>query len=427
MDHLPQLQERSGFRIEVRFLENARFGYDPQGLRGFPERCNFTFARPHDLQTDWESSAFFQSWLFFGTLVEVFKVYNIPIQRDDFVSYTENGHAVITTKCLRDYIAAWIVSASHEYPGCLDRNKHYSTARMVGERLGSVMGQSVASVIRVGRGDTTTTPSASSVLHSRMQFWTEGMNRAKASATSIWRVLDAAAAILRDIDLPRQCIDAAVWDSVLILCTTLQTAAFFIYRAIPLDAPITFTVPFNALPARLSPELFHENGWCPREMKIISDLVEGDHCVRLLCAQLNRRHNLNHSSCNAGKCDAYQVNLGTYQTQHHQDCCGCDFLGFDGFNSQDPARSKLLKTFMGNLSGLLASRPTPMAVYHEGQLRLVPMPTRQLFGQPFVAISHVWADGLGNSVENSLPRCQLERIQVSNQTVRARAIKRRPH
>lgn len=106
MDHLPQLKNRSGFRVEVRFLEDARFAYDGKGLEGFPGRCNFTFAKPHDLQTCWESSKFFQSWLFFGTLVEIFKVYNILILSDDFVSRAGNGHATITTKCLRDYIAA---------------------------------------------------------------------------------------------------------------------------------------------------------------------------------------------------------------------------------------------------------------------------------------------------------------------------------
>lgn len=32
-------------------------------------------------------------------------------------------------------------------------------------------------------------------------------------------------------------------------------------------------------------------------------------------------------------------------------------------------------------------------------------------GTTYTAISHVWADGLGNPAENSLPQCQLERIR----------------
>jgi hypothetical protein len=31
---------------------------------------------------------------------------------------------------------------------------------------------------------------------------------------------------------------------------------------------------------------------------------------------------------------------------------------------------------------------------------------------PFVAISHVWSDGLGNQGRNALPKCQLRRIQT---------------
>jgi len=30
---------------------------------------------------------------------------------------------------------------------------------------------------------------------------------------------------------------------------------------------------------------------------------------------------------------------------------------------------------------------------------------------PYVAISHVWSDGLGNAIANTLPWCQLQRIQ----------------
>ncbi|EXL54328.1 hypothetical protein FOCG_07398 [Fusarium oxysporum f. sp. radicis-lycopersici 26381] len=411
MDHLPQLQERSGFRVEVPFLGDARFAYHGDSVEAFPGRYDFEFAKLHDLQTGWLSSRYFQSCLFFGTLVEVFKVYNIQLLRDDFVSRDANGHATITTKYLRDYIAAWIVSASHEYPGCLDSSKHRATAREVGDKIGSVAGQAVVSAIHVARRATTPIPGPMQVLHNKRHLWTEGREHAKASAAKIWRVLDTAATTLRNLGPLSRGIDAAVWDSVLVLCTTLQTAAFFIYRAVPLDAPVTFTVPFNALPARLSPQLFLEDCWCPREVKIISDLVEGDHCALLLCAQLDRRHNLDHSKCSADRCEAYQVDPDTYRTQHHQDCHGCDFLGFDGFDSEEPARSKLFETIMRDQSQLSSCRSTPMAVYGKGQLRLFPVPVRQLLGQRFVAISHVWADGLGNADANALPRCQIERIQ----------------
>jgi hypothetical protein len=411
MDHLPQLRDPSSFCIEVPLLDDARFAYDGAGLEGFPARRGFTFAEPNDIQTDLDSSAFFQSWLFFGTLAEIFQVYDIPVLREDFVSYAWDGRAIITTQFLQDYIAAWIVAASRQYPGCLDRDKHFSAAREFGDKTGSVAGQATASLIGAARRDTAPGPTAMQVLHSKRQLWDEGREKAKAQAVRIWHVLDAAATILRGFGPPARGIDDAVWDSVLVLCTTLQTAAFFLYRACPPEAP--FTVPFSTLPARLSPRFFLQNGWCPREVKIIADLVEGDQCALLLCAQLDRRHNVCHRNCNAGKCGAYQVDPTTYRTQHHQDCHGCDFLGFDGFDSNDAASSKLVEMVMRDPCWLSASRPTPMATYSEGQLRLVPVSVRLLRGDTFVAISHVWADGMGNANENALPRCQLTRIQVS--------------
>jgi hypothetical protein len=411
MDHLPQLQNGTGFRFEVRFLEDTQSAYNGRGLENYRKQSIFTLANSHDLPTDRELSKVFQSGLFFGTLDEIFNVYDISILRDDFVSRNEKGHAIITTKCLQDYIAAWIIAASREYPGCLESSKYRSTVREVAEIAGSFAGRATVSFIRTVRRDATPIPSALTVLREEQELWTEGRKKAKTKATYIWRVLDAAFTILRSLLPLSRRIDATVWDSVLMLCTTLQTAAFFMYNAIPLENP--FTVPFNTIPARLSPRLFAENDWCPRERKIVSDLVDGDHCALLLCAQLDRHRGLDHRRCRAGKCKAYQVNLGTYQTRHYQDGCNCDFVGFDGFDSQDPERNILLKTIMSDQSWLSLSRPTPMATYHDGELRLVPMSVRQLLGRQFVAISHVWADGLGNSKANTLPRCQLERIQVS--------------
>lgn len=414
MDHLPQLRDPPSFRVEeVPFLEDARFVYDGAGLEGFPERCEFIF---NHLGTNLDASAVFQSWLFFGTLTEIFKEYDIPVLLEDFVSRAGHGHAVITTKFLQDYIAAWIVTASREYPGILDRDKYYSIAREfggnIGSKIGSVTGQAVISLIRAAHCDTAPSPTARQVRHSNRQLWKRGREMAKARAARIRRVLETVATILRNFGPPSGGINNAVWDSVLVLCTTLQTAAFFIYRACPLEAP--FTVPFSTLLARLSPALFRQNGWCPREEKIIADLVEGDHCALLLCAQLDRRHNnVCHSKCNAGECVAYRVDLDTYHTQHHQGCHGCDLVGFDGFDSNDAASSKLVEIVMRDQTWLSASRPTPMATYSsEGQLRLVPVSVRLLRGETFVAISHVWADGLGNASANALPRCQLARIQV---------------
>jgi hypothetical protein len=314
---------------------------------------------------------------------------------------------------LPDYIGAWIVKASREYPGCLDRDKHYSTAREVANKIGPVAGQVAVSLIRTVRRDNTPAPTAMEVLQQKRQLWQEGRDRAKVQAARIHDLLDTACKILHGFGRRANRIEDAVWDSTLVLCTTLQTAAFFMYRACPLDAP--FTIPFSNLQSPLRARLFAQNGWCPREQKIIADLVEGDHCTLLLCAQLDRhKDKQSHTRCNAGRCEAYQVKADTYCTSHDQGCRGCDFLGFGGFDSDEPERSRLLDAVAMEQSKLSVSRQIPMATYCEGELRLVPVSVRQLHGDRFVAISHVWADGLGNTTANALPRCQLTRIQLSD-------------
>lgn len=418
MDHLPQLRDsvNGQTQLQVPFLEDNRYIYDGQGLEGFEARRNFTFVLPNDDQNgvrDRDSSAFFQSWLFFGILTEVFQVYDIPVMRDDFVGHTHENLRIVTTRLLPDYIAAWIVRASREYPGCLDRDKYYSTAREVGDKTGPVAGQATVSLIRAVRRDNTPAPTAMEVLRQKRQLWKEGRDRAKAQAARIHRLFSTAYEILHGFGRRANRIEDAVWDSVLALCTTLQTAAFFMYRALPPDVP--FTIPFSNLQSPLRTRLFAQNGWCPREQKIITDLVEGDQCTLLLCARLDRRQDSkSHTECNAGRCEAYQVKTDTYRTSHDQGCRGCDFLGFEGFDSDDPVRNKLLDAVTMKQSLLSVSRPIPMAMYCEGQLMLAPVSAKQLLGDRFVAISHVWADGLGNTTANSLPRCQLARIQVSD-------------
>ena len=70
----------------------------------------------------------------------------------------------------------------------------------------------------------------------------------------------------------------------------------------------------------------------------------------------------------------------------------------------------------------------PMAVWRDGKLSMSAVPLAGVeaarlasktskyldlsLNSRCVAISHVWADGLGNSTDNILPECQVSRIQV---------------
>ncbi|KAI0694829.1 hypothetical protein C8Q76DRAFT_571965, partial [Earliella scabrosa] len=58
-----------------------------------------------------------------------------------------------------------------------------------------------------------------------------------------------------------------------------------------------------------------------------------------------------------------------------------------------------------NVRNLLSSGAIPVIVFDGDTLAV-----RDAAEEPFIAISHVWADGLGSTTEVGLPTCQLERI-----------------
>ncbi|KAI0737349.1 hypothetical protein C8Q80DRAFT_1076534, partial [Daedaleopsis nitida] len=58
-----------------------------------------------------------------------------------------------------------------------------------------------------------------------------------------------------------------------------------------------------------------------------------------------------------------------------------------------------------HISALLSSGKIPVVVYNGEALAV-----RSAEDSPYVAISHVWADGLGSTTEDGLPTCQIARI-----------------
>ncbi|KAI0754566.1 hypothetical protein C8Q80DRAFT_1066184, partial [Daedaleopsis nitida] len=64
-----------------------------------------------------------------------------------------------------------------------------------------------------------------------------------------------------------------------------------------------------------------------------------------------------------------------------------------------------LKPFVSEVSACLSSGQIPVMVYENDVLVV-----RSAAEGPYVAVSHVWVDGLGSSTEQGLPTCQVSRI-----------------
>lgn len=111
-----------------------------------------------------------------------------------------------------------------------------------------------------------------------------------------------------------------------------------------------------------------------------------------------------HNQCTANNCEVLHVDMNTYVTKHSDDCptpstdssdLGCRHIGPE----------------MSQIRAIIESGDIPIVcvtVDQHGELHMAIRPRKQL--RSYIAISHVWADGLGNPTANSLRRCQLQRL-----------------
>lgn len=135
------------------------------------------------------------------------------------------------------------------------------------------------------------------------------------------------------------------------------------------------------------------SGWCSS-----SELDGLDYDSKFFAYFLKRPHApLDHSRCTDTKCLANQTDAKTYQTAHVSDGCHCSFIAVD----PEQLKDSLERNQIPKITIVLDSDNSASTI----SLKVVDGKN-----QPYIAISHVWADGLGNPRENSLPYCQLLRL-----------------
>lgn len=102
-----------------------------------------------------------------------------------------------------------------------------------------------------------------------------------------------------------------------------------------------------------------------------------------------------HSRCTATTCNLYQINKHTYKEQHQEEGCDCEQL--------------LVKE--EDLTGALFREDSFPYLRLKGDLHNLTYEIVELGTAPYIAISHVWADGLGNPHANSLHKCKLHHLR----------------
>lgn len=137
-----------------------------------------------------------------------------------------------------------------------------------------------------------------------------------------------------------------------------------------------------------------EAGWClnvvssqflPRiHEPILSNFIRMEPFIRQTIGE--------HTGCSQIACTFYTIDSSLYRPHHTQSCTGCSFM-------KPPA---------GDVEAVLAAGDIPILLFDFENHNLMVASTST--GIPYVAISHVWADGLGSTTEVGLPTCQVLRI-----------------
>lgn len=110
-----------------------------------------------------------------------------------------------------------------------------------------------------------------------------------------------------------------------------------------------------------------------------------------------KRSTRDHSKCDKDQCRALQqVGSKNYKPQHVKDDCQCEFIDMK----------------QAQLAELVQEGAIPILSYSKlDGLQLQPFRPDESPRLRYIAISHVWADGLGNPNANAMRQCQLQLTQ----------------
>ncbi|KAK4207380.1 hypothetical protein QBC37DRAFT_96378 [Rhypophila decipiens] len=154
-------------------------------------------------------------------------------------------------------------------------------------------------------------------------------------------------------------------------------------------------------------QMTQHGGWCKSDLGRINSVYQRlatAHYISLLDRHVTGRRG-EHGACEETICLTAQIDNKTYKLSHADEAAGCECAEFD--LDMEAVRNVLL-----------GSESWPILVFEEvagadGAEVEVRLGVKEFVKgvDEYVALSHVWADGLGNTRGNSLQKCQIARLQ----------------
>lgn len=302
-----------------------------------------------------EAAAFLQEWLFFAVLNAVCNLVEVPFNPREFVSSSPEAGQVITGSQFRKYVWFWA--------GGADLGTSSSVGRFQEQTKGAafILG----------------------VLEKTTNGWAQ-----------------------RNDHIPSANLDLVLL-SLVQLSAHLRFAFRYVFHGLKLDLRDR---PFSKSYPKYGQKLLLEAGWCVGELPAL--LSRYQPFTLLYLSQLDRRRDeKDHSHCSIDECVVNQLDWKTYETSHSPCCQALD--GCTMIYAPIKEISEILEA--GNIPIVSTATNTkstsPLLRVEEFVLGREQQCVNDTTISRYVAISHVWSDGMGNPGANALYACQVRRIQ----------------
>lgn len=393
MDHLPIPTQPAIEPIQIPLLENEN--YDGGDFEGYPARQGYDtrsaqeweaiFQRPSP-----EFQAFLQRWLYFGTiectLGQRVHVSQFCITPDRSSS---PGGRLLTSQALEPLLRSWMREAvDRERADQVDFNKFYT-------RCGDQFTAAFLVHTNLARPDKPIhqgrdVVGAHSLSHSLMSYIAMHKVEDPRDPRVAWSV-----AAVMDLLNGMQSVCAAQRLKARSDASSIPEGSMFM-RAIREQPHMSLAT--GESQEKLTADLTAARGWCPSDAAVMYNSFSTSIMLYVNFLDIPAGHLMEHGHCTRYHCRLRSLSDSTYQRAHAQGCSGCR----DSVADQAEINLILCSGWIP-----LIRLPDPGAAPER--------PARIELGSTaavaeYIAISHVWSDGLGNVEQNAVPSCQLRRL-----------------
>lgn len=316
--------------------------YDGLDFQGYPSRRGWsTSSDPYEWLYCLPGAAAVraQGWLFFGLL----SVFLGPrFRRYDYVKLSQGSDT-------------WVLDTS-ALPRCLSDTVHSAKKGTLASEL------SMPNLNAVG------------------ELWDNAFLKVKAESEALRAYLN------RTLDLKLMLVELPI-STLLVSLQRMADRLFWRDDVVPIMCSVELKS------ATFSGWQMMESKWCENQVQHFYD-VYSPFLNHYLSGLPRRSASGDHENCKRDSCVGYNVNEETYEPQHVDDGCYCQYLGPDIRQVTDLLRAGRIPLIRMSVQ---AGSPVLDVLAADRDTQ-------------YISVSHLWSGGLGNFKDNKLPLCQLLKL-----------------